>query len=105
MLCLKSLYIEGNFSLLCIKHNMKSLQMIGYYVNSSHLIYISPVRILNSDEFPERQSGKLIMSTVMHYIINLLFTLLLIVAYDKIISHIVIMILIKADLMGKMPKK
>ena len=45
------------------------------------------------------------MSTVMDYIINLLFTLLQIVAYDKIISHIVIMILIKAGLMGKMPKK
>ena len=46
------------------------------------------------------------MSTVMDYIINLLFTLLQIVANDKIISHIVIMILIiKDDLMGKMPKK
>ena len=45
------------------------------------------------------------MSTVMDYIINLLFTLLQIVANDKIISHIVIMILIKGDLMGKMPKK
>ena len=45
------------------------------------------------------------MSTVMDYIINLLFTLLQIVANDKIISHIVIVILIKADLMGKMPKK
>ena len=44
------------------------------------------------------------MSTVMDYIINLLFTLLQIVANnDKIISHIVIMILIKADLMEKMP--
>ena len=38
------------------------------------------------------------MNTVMDYIINLLFTLLQIVANDKIISHIVIMILIKADL-------
>ena len=46
------------------------------------------------------------MSTVMDYIINLLFTLLQTVANnDKIISHIVIMILIKADLMGEMPKK
>ena len=36
----------------------------------------------------------------MDCIINLLFTLLQIVANDKIISHIVIMILIKADLMG-----
>ena len=45
------------------------------------------------------------MSTVMDYIINLLFTLLQIVATDKIICHIVIMILIKANLMGKMPKK
>ena len=45
------------------------------------------------------------MSTVMDYIINLLFTLLQIVANDKLISHFVIMILIKADLMGKMPKK
>ena len=46
------------------------------------------------------------MSTVMDYIITLLFTLLHIVANnDKIISHIVIMILIKDDLMGKMPKK
>ena len=36
----------------------------------------------------------------MDYIINLLFTLLQIVANDKIISHIVIMILIKADLIG-----
>ena len=45
------------------------------------------------------------MSTVMDYTINLLFTLLQIVANDKIISHIVVMILIKADLMGKMPKK
>ena len=34
----------------------------------------------------------------MDCIINLLFTLLQIVANDKIISHIVIMILIKADL-------
>ena len=43
----------------------------------------------------------------MDYIINLLFTLLQIVANDKIISHIVIMIVIKANLpvMGKMPKK
>ena len=45
------------------------------------------------------------MSTVMDYIINLLFTLLQIVANDKIISHIVIVILIKANLMGKTPKK
>ena len=45
------------------------------------------------------------MSTVMDYIITFLFTLLQIVAYDRIISHIVIMILIKADLIGKMPKK
>ena len=41
------------------------------------------------------------MSTVMDYIITLLFTLLQIVANDKIFSHIVIMILIKADLIGK----
>ena len=41
----------------------------------------------------------------MDYIINLLLTLQQIVANDKIISHIVIMILTKADLMGKMPKK
>ena len=41
------------------------------------------------------------MSIVMDYIINLLFTLL--EANDKIIRHIVIMILIKADLMEKMP--
>ena len=40
------------------------------------------------------------MSTVMDYIINLLFTLLQIVANDKIISHMVIMILIKTGLMG-----
>ena len=40
----------------------------------------------------------------MDYIKNLLFTLPQIVTNDKIISHIVIMILIKADLMGKMPK-
>ena len=45
------------------------------------------------------------MSTVMDYIISLLLTLPQIVANDKIISHIVIMILIKADLMVKMPKK
>ena len=45
------------------------------------------------------------MSTVMDYIINLLFTLLQIVANDKIISHIVIMILIKAGLMGETPNK
>ena len=45
------------------------------------------------------------MSTVIDYIINLLFTLLQIVANDKIMSHIVIMILIKAESMGKMPKK
>ena len=36
------------------------------------------------------------MSTVMDYIINLLLTLLQIAANDKIISHIVIIILIKA---------
>ena len=41
------------------------------------------------------------MSTVIDYIINLLFTLLQIVANDKIISHIVIMIVIKAGLTGK----
>ena len=41
------------------------------------------------------------MSIVIDYIINLLFTLLQIIANDKIISHIIIMILIKADLMGK----
>ena len=74
--------------------------MIGLYVNKSHSIYIAPVRILISDEFPERQPGKLIISIVMDCIINLLFALLQIVANDKIISHIVIMILIKADLMG-----
>ena len=45
------------------------------------------------------------MSTVMDYTINLLFTLLQIVSNDKIISRIVIMVLIKADLVGKMPKK
>ena len=45
------------------------------------------------------------MSTVMDYIIIVLFTLLQIVANDKIINHIVIMILIKGDLMGKLPKK
>ena len=45
------------------------------------------------------------MSTVMDYIMNLLFTLPQIVASDKIISHIVIMILIKADVMEKMSKK
>ena len=45
------------------------------------------------------------MSTVKDYIINLLFTLLQIVANDKIISHIVIMILIEAGLIGKMPNK
>ena len=33
------------------------LQMIAKYVNKSHSIFIRPVRILNSDEFPERQSG------------------------------------------------
>ena len=38
----------------------------------------------------------------MDYIMNLLFTLLQIVANDKIINHNVIMILIKAGLMGKM---
>ena len=41
------------------------------------------------------------MSTIMDYIINLLFTLLQVVTNDKIIRHIVIVILIKADLMGK----
>ena len=71
--------------------------------NKSRL-YIRHVIILNSDKFPERQSGKLIISIVMDYIINLLFTLLQIVANDKIISRIVIMISIKADLMGKMNK-
>ena len=45
------------------------------------------------------------MSIVMDNIINLLITLLQIDANDKIINHIVIMILIKADLMGKMHKK
>ena len=45
------------------------------------------------------------MSTGIGYIINLLFTLLQIVANDKIISHIVMMILIKAVLLGKMPQK
>ena len=45
------------------------------------------------------------MSTIMDYIINLLFTLLQIEANDKIISHIVIMILIEADLMEKILKK
>ena len=45
------------------------------------------------------------MSTVVDYVINLLFTLLQIVTNDKIMSHIVIIILIKVDLMGKMPKK
>ena len=45
------------------------------------------------------------MSTVMVYIINLLFTLLQIKANDKIISHIVIMIVIKADSVGKLPRK
>ena len=45
------------------------------------------------------------MSTVMDYIINLLFTLLQIVANDKIISHIVIRIYVKANLKGNMPKK
>ena len=39
----------------------------------------------------------------MDYIIHLLFTLLQIVATDKIISHIVFMILIKAGLMGEKP--
>ena len=42
----------------------------------------------------------MIISIVIDCIINLLFTLLQIVANDKIISHTVIMILIKADLMG-----
>ena len=41
----------------------------------------------------------------MDYIINLLFTLLKIVANDEIISDIVIMILIKAYLMGKTHNK
>ena len=45
------------------------------------------------------------MSTAMDYIITLLFTLLQIVANVKIISHIVILILIKAGLMGKKPYK
>ena len=36
------------------------------------------------------------MSTVMDHIINLLFTLLQIVANDKVISHIVIMIGLRA---------
>ena len=45
------------------------------------------------------------MNAVIDYIINLLFTLLQIVANDKIISHIEIMILSKANLMGQMPKK
>ena len=67
-----------------------SQQMIGQYVNKSQSIYIRPARILNSDEFPERQLGYLIMSTVMDCIINLLFTLLQIGANDMIISHIVI---------------
>ena len=83
-----------------------TLQMIWYYVNKSHSIYIRPVRILNSEKSLERQSGKLIMSIVMDYIINLLFTLLQIGANDKIICHIVIMILIKAIfLIGKLHKK
>ena len=55
--------------------------------------------------FPERQIGKLIMSIIMDCIINLLFTLLHIVANDKNINPIVIMVLIKAELMGKMHKK
>ena len=41
----------------------------------------------------------------MDYIINLLFTLLQIVANDTIINHIEIMISIKADLMGNIYKK
>ena len=41
----------------------------------------------------------------MDYIINVLFTILHLVANAKIISHIVIMILIKADLMRKMHNK
>ena len=45
------------------------------------------------------------MRIVIDYIINLLFTLLQIVANDNITSHIVIMILTKAVFMGKMPKK
>ena len=45
------------------------------------------------------------MSTVMDYIIKLLFTLLQIVANDKIISHIVILIFITAGLMGEKPNK
>ena len=57
--------------------------MIGKYVNKSYLIYIRLVRILVSDGFPERQSSKLIMSIVMDYIINLLITLLEVVAYNK----------------------
>ena len=40
-----------------------------------------------------------------YIIINLLFTLLQIVDNDKIISHIVIMISVKAGLMGKIPKE
>ena len=82
-----------------------TLQMIVCYVNKSHSVYIRPLKISDSDEFPERQPGKLIMSIKVDYIINLLFTLLQIVANDKIITHIVIMILIKADLMGKMHMK
>ena len=41
----------------------------------------------------------------MDYFINVLFTLLSVVANDKIISYIVIMILIKDDFMGKMHNK
>ena len=72
-----------------------------------HSIYVRLVRILNSEKFPHKQSGtcKLIMSTVMDYITNLLRTLLQIVANDKIVSHIVIMILIKTGLMGEMHTK
>ena len=74
-------------------------------MNKSHSIYIRPVRILNSDEFPERRSSKLIMSIEMNYVIKLLFTLQQVVANNKIISHIVIMISIRADLMGEMYNK
>ena len=95
------IHLKDIFSLSCTKQRMsyaKNDWVICKQVSFN--IYIAPVRILNSDEFPERQSGKLIRSIVMDCIINLLFTLLQIVANDKIISHIEIMILIKADLMG-----
>ena len=84
---------EGHFSL---KRGSNALLMIGNYVNKS--IYRRPVRILILDEFPERRSSKLIFGIVMDYtcIINLLFTLLQVVANDKIISRVVIMILIEA---------